>query len=69
MPEFESSPLNRGLSTSSIDEHDNRNSCIYIVNIQSIFKRVEETLEKRFFSKDYMDFNNCQQGIRYNKML
>ncbi|CAK56026.1 unnamed protein product (macronuclear) [Paramecium tetraurelia] len=26
MPEFESSPLNRGLSTSSIDEHDNRNS-------------------------------------------
>lgn len=25
MSEFESSPLNRGLSTSSIDEHENRN--------------------------------------------
>ena len=69
MPEFESSPLNRGLSTSSFDEHDNRNSCIYILNIQLMYKRTEETLEKRYYSKDYMDFNNYQQGIHCNKML
>ena len=69
MPEFESSPLNRGLSTSSIDEHDNRNSCMYKVNMQLMCKRTEETLGRRFYNKDYMDFNSYLLEIHYNKML
>ncbi|CAK90898.1 unnamed protein product (macronuclear) [Paramecium tetraurelia] len=61
MPEFESSPLNRGLSTSSIDEHDNRNSFDIQENRRNSRKKV---LQQRLHGFQQLPTrNSLQQNV------